>query len=58
MYQAGRAFLRGMAHALDLGGVLAADRGRFAGGFEADAAALRSDWQRVMNWADTHVRES
>lgn len=46
------AFFYGMAHALDLGGTLARDRGRFAGGFESDARALRGDWERAFQSFD------
>ena len=43
------ALLYGMAHAFDLGGTLARSRGRFAGGPQADAEALRQDWLRAAN---------
>ena len=54
--QAGRAIVWGMAHAFDLGAGLARYRGRFAGGPAADAAALRSDWQKAIRWADGHAQ--
>ena len=41
-------FFHGVAHAMDLGGVLVARRGRFSQGFAGDTAALRGDWQRAM----------
>lgn len=43
------ALLYGMAHAFDLGGTLAGSRGRFGGGPQADAEALRQDWLRATN---------
>lgn len=46
------ALFYGMAHALDLGGTLARDRGRFAGGFASDARALRGDWERALRSLD------
>ncbi len=46
------AFFYGMAHALDLGGTLARNGGRFAGGFESDARALRGDWERAFRSFD------
>jgi len=45
-------FFYGMAHALDLSGSLARDRGRFAGGFASDARALRGDWERAFRSLD------
>lgn len=45
-----RSFLWGAAHALDLGGVLMADKDW--GGLEADAQALRGDWAVALNFAD------
>lgn len=46
------AFFYGMAHALDLSGSLARNRGRFADGFASDARALRGDWQRAFRSLD------
>lgn len=43
------AFLFGMAHAFDLGGTLARNRGRFARGPAGDAEALRQDWIRAAS---------
>lgn len=43
------AFLYGVGHALDLGGILARNRGRFSGGFAADAEALRRDWDAALS---------
>lgn len=43
------AFLYGAAHALDVGGALARNRGRFGCGIEGDARALRGDWERALN---------
>lgn len=42
------ALLYGFAHVLDFGGAFARDRGRFSGGFAADARAIRGDWERVL----------
>lgn len=45
------AFVYGVAHALDLGGRLGRERGRFAYGPAGDAAALRGDWERAVQEA-------
>lgn len=42
------AVLYGVAHALDLGGSLVRQRGRFAQGATGDALALRGDWDRAL----------
>lgn len=42
------AFLYGVGHAMDLGGILARNRGRFSGGFAADRAALQGDWKTAL----------
>ncbi|HEX8695597.1 MAG TPA: hypothetical protein VF746_24500 [Longimicrobium sp.] len=45
------ALLYGFAHVLDFGGAFARDRGRFSGGFAADARAIRGDWERALGGA-------
>ena len=49
------AFFYGVAHALDLGGLLARNRGRFGAGLRGDAIALNHDWRvalgRASGWA-------
>lgn len=50
------AILFGMAHAFDLGGTLARQRGRFARGLAGDAEALRQDWVRAASAAQCHGR--
>lgn len=52
------AFFHGVAHAMDLGGILAPRRGRFAQGFAGDAAALRQDWQRAMAFGAADLAET
>jgi hypothetical protein len=52
----GRGFLWGAAHALDLGGVLLAEKEW--GGFEADAEALRGDWMVALHGADRILHAS
>jgi hypothetical protein len=49
--------LWGAAHALDLGGVLLADKD-WSGGFEADARALRGDWAVALHNADGRLHAS
>jgi hypothetical protein len=49
--------LWGAAHALDLGGVLLADKD-WSGGFEADAEALRGDWAVALHSADGRLHAS
>ena len=51
-----RSLLWGAAHALDLGGVLLADKEW--GGFEADARALRGDWMVALHGADEVLHAS
>ncbi|HEU0015867.1 MAG TPA: hypothetical protein VFQ45_19470 [Longimicrobium sp.] len=46
--RAAAAIFHGLAHVLDFGGVMAHNRGRFACGPAADAAALRRDWERAL----------
>ena len=41
-------FFYGMAHTLDLGGVLARERIQSSRGFAADRDALRGDWERAL----------
>ncbi|HEX2080556.1 MAG TPA: hypothetical protein VHG08_22825 [Longimicrobium sp.] len=52
----GRGLLWGAAHALDLGGVLLAEK-EWAG-FEADAEALRGDWMVALHGADRVLHAS
>ena len=51
-----RSFLWGAAHALDLGGVLLDEQDW--GGLEADAEAIRGDWQVAINFAERSIRAS
>ena len=51
------AFLFGMAHAVDLGGTLAHQRGRFARGPAGDLEALRQDWSRAASAAGVIPRQ-
>jgi hypothetical protein len=41
---------------MDLGGILGRNRGRFSGGFAADAAALRGDWEAALS--SDQIREA
>jgi len=43
------ALLYGVAHVLDLGGALAANRGRFGQGLRGDARALNHDWRAALS---------
>ena len=43
------AILFGAAHAFDMGGTLAHERGRFARGPAGDLLALQNDWERAAN---------
>jgi hypothetical protein len=45
------AILYGAAHAFDMGGTLAHERGRFGMGPQGDVLALRHDWARAANGA-------
>jgi hypothetical protein len=51
-----RSLLWGAAHALDLGGVLLAEKSW--DGFEADAQALRGDWMVALHGADRVLHAS
>lgn len=51
-----RSFLWGAAHALDIGGVLLAEKEW--GGLEADAEALRGDWMAALNYAERSLHAS
>lgn len=51
-----RSFLWGAAHALDLGGVLLDEQDW--GGLEADARAIRGDWQVALNFVPRSIRAS
>jgi Fe-S cluster assembly ATPase SufC len=51
-----RSILWGAAHALDLGGVLLAEKDW--GGLEADAKALRGDWLVALNHAEESLHAS
>lgn len=51
------ALLYGFAHALDFSGTFARERGRFSGGFAADARAIRGDWERALGGAAELVDE-
>lgn len=52
-----RAVLWGMAHAFDLGAMLAPPYGAVGGSPADDARALAGDWSRALRRADTHVQE-
>lgn len=45
------ALFYGVAHALDLGGALARNRGRFGQGLHGDARALNHDWRAALSQA-------
>ena len=51
-----RSFLWGAAHALDIGGVLLAEKEW--GGLEADAEAIRGDWLVALNHAERSIHAS
>lgn len=51
-----RSLLWGAAHALDIGGVLLAEKDW--GGFEADARALRGDWAAALHNAERSLHAS
>ena len=51
-----RSLLWGAAHALDLGGALLAEKDW--GSFEADARALRGDWQVALHNAERSIHAS
>ena len=51
-----RSFLWGAAHALDIGGVLFSEKNW--GGLEADAEAIRGDWQVALNFAEECIHAS
>ena len=51
-----RNLLWGAAHALDIGGVLLAEKDW--GGLEADAEALRGDWLVALHHADRSIHAS
>lgn len=51
-----RSLLWGAAHALDLGGVLLAEKDW--GGLEADAEALRGDWRVALHNAEGSLHAS
>jgi hypothetical protein len=51
-----RSLLWGAAHALDIGGVLLAEKDW--GGLEADAEAIRGDWMVALNFAEESVHAS
>ena len=51
-----RSFLWGAAHALDIGGVLLAEKDW--GGLEADAEAIRGDWMVALHFAEESVHAS
>jgi hypothetical protein len=51
-----RSLLWGAAHALDIGGVLLAEKDW--GGLEADAEALRGDWLVALHHADRSIHAS
>lgn len=53
---AARNILWGAAHALDVGGVLLAEKDW--GGLEADAEALRGDWAVALPYADGTLHAS
>jgi hypothetical protein len=51
-----RSFLWGAAHALDIGGVLLAEKNW--GGLEADAEAIRGDWLVALHSAERSIHAS